>query len=92
MFSRVPVSAGVQPGKQNPLQIFKTKGIGHRGLKEERKKEESEREVVLFYMESSELPCSPVWLTETQEVMGSTLIMLSDNGKAGVALAWAAVT
>lgn len=48
--------------------------------------------MVLFDMENSELPGSPVWLTETREVMGSTLIMLSNNGKAGVALASAAVT
>lgn len=58
VFSRVSVSAGVQPGKQNPLQIFKTKGIweiGHTGWKKERQMEESEREVDLFYMENSEL-------------------------------------
>lgn len=58
VFSRVSVSARVQPGKKNLLQIFKTKGIweiDHTGWKKERQMEESEREVDLFYMENSEL-------------------------------------
>ena len=59
MLSRVPVSAGILPGKQNPVRIFKTKGIrevGHTGLNKKRQREESESTVVVFDVENSELP------------------------------------